>query len=93
MDDTILTNISNEYIIPARLLKQLVAAAEPAPKPSHFELLLKFLQASGISYGCDNPSCGDSRITQIWFTPDDGWELVFTFDAETGAYQEMYLEA
>jgi hypothetical protein len=91
-DDTIPFDPTRDYIIPARLVKQLVDAAKPNPGPTDFQRMLDMLVAFGISYGCDNPSCGDSRVTQIWFSPPGGWELVFEFDAKTGAHLGFTLE-
>jgi hypothetical protein len=81
------------YVIPGRLVKQLVEAAEPAPEPSDREKLIAFVNAAGIDYSWDEVICGDSGISQVWFHPPYGWELVFEFDAHTGKYLRMHLEA
>lgn len=93
MNDKIPVFINNEYIIPGRVVKQLISALQDSPQPTDLELLLKFLDASGIEYDWEEYTCGNPDITQVWFHPPHGWELVFTFDRETGKYREMYLEA
>lgn len=82
-----------EYIIPGRVIKQLIDAVTTPKQPTDLELLLKFLDASGIEYDWEEYTCGNPDITQVWFHPPHGWELVFEFDRETGKYRDMYLEA
>jgi hypothetical protein len=91
-NDLILTHLSNEYVIPARYLKQLVEAAQPAPKPRALDLFLKALDAMQIEYRWEESTCGNPRTAQVWFNPTGTWELVFEFDNQTGDFTGMYLE-
>lgn len=91
-NDTIGFLPDRSYVIPGRLVKQLVEAAEPAPEPRHIDLLLAFLDATKTQYSWEEHSCGDSSISQVWFTLPGGWELVYEFDAETGKQVGRTLE-
>jgi hypothetical protein len=84
---------NGRYVIPARLVKQLVEAAEPAPEPSAMELLVQFLKAAGIEYSWEIHHFKDSDVAEVWFHPPYGWELVMQFDGRTGEYTSMSLEA
>jgi hypothetical protein len=91
-NDTIAFLPDRSYVIPGRLVKQLVEAAEPAPEPSAMEKLITFLDATNIQYSWEMHSCGDSSTAQVWFRPMGSWELVFEFDSETGNHTGTYLE-
>lgn len=88
-DDQIAFLPDTSYVIPARLVKQLVEAASPAPEPTARALLIRFLQAAGIEYGYEDISCGDPTLSQVWFNLPEGWELVFEFNSSTGEFQGM----
>lgn len=91
--DTIAFLPDTSYVIPARLVKQLVEAAEPQPEPSAVEHLLNFLRAAGIEHGNETTSCGNPDVSQVWFSVHNGWEIVFEFDAETGDFKWMGLDS
>lgn len=93
MNDGIPIDVTRDYVIPGRAIRNLMQAMGGTPQPTDMELLMKFLDATGIDYDYEDYSCGDSSMSQVWFHPPHGWELVFTFDRETGKYREMYLEA
>jgi len=80
------------YVIPARLVKQLVEAAQPTPKPSARDTLIAFLEAAGIEYRWEERICVDNGISHVWFGCKEGWELVFEFDADSGDYKDLYIE-
>lgn len=90
-DDQIAFLPDQSYVIPARLLKQLVEAASPAPEPTARALLIRFLQAARIEYGYEDTICPDPTISQVWFRLPEGWELVFEFNSSTGEFQGLSL--
>lgn len=90
-EDTIAFLPDRSYVIPGRLVKQLVEAAQPAPPPNQMELLIDFLDAANITYNWEMHSCGDQGTAQVWFRVPEGWELVFEFDNQTGEFKWMGL--
>lgn len=89
-DQVIALLSGNDYVIPGRLIKQLVNAAVDQDKPPNARnsLLTAFKDMGmriGDDYDWDN-CCGDTSIDQVWVYLPEGWELVFEFNAETGAY-------
>jgi hypothetical protein len=90
-NDQVLAQLSgNDYVIPGRLIKQLVNAARKQDEPPNARnSLLKAFKDMGMriadDYDWDN-CCGDTSIDQVWICLPEGWELVFEFNAETGAY-------
>lgn len=92
MTDRIPFDVTRDYVIPGRAMERFLKLTEEQTPPTDMELLMKFLNASGIEYDWEDYSCGDSSMSQVWFRPQGSGELVFTFDRETGKYREMYLE-
>lgn len=92
-NDTIAFLPDRSYVIPGRLVKQLVESAQPAPKPKALHLFIDALEIMGVPYSWEIHSCGDPDTAQVWFKVGDGWELVVEFDNETGDYKWMGLDS
>lgn len=92
INDSIAFLPDTSYVIPGRLVKQLVEAAQPAPAPRALDLFLASLDAMQIEYHWEESICVDSSTAQVWFSPQGIWELVFEFDNRTGDFTRMYLE-
>lgn len=79
-----------DYVLPGRVINQLVNAAREQDKPPNARnSLLKAFKDMGMSAGTDydwDNCCGNPEIDQVWVYLPEGWELVFEFSAETGAY-------
>lgn len=83
---------NRDYVIPGRLIKQLVEAARAEPKPRALDTFLDALEVMGIEHRWEESICGGSGTAQVWFGPQGAWELVFEFDNVTGDFTGMYLE-
>jgi hypothetical protein len=86
------TLVDTSYVIPGRLIKQLVEAAHPASPPRALDVFLQALDAMQVEYRWEESTCGNPRTAQVWFNPAGTWELVFEFDNQTGDFTGMYLE-
>lgn len=83
----------SSYVIPGRLIKQLVDAAQNnTVEPRALDLFVQALEVMQIEFRWEESICVDSGTAQVWFRPQGTWELVFEFDNQTGDFTGMYLE-
>lgn len=87
----------NDYVLPGRVINQLINAAREQDKPPNaLNSLLKAFKDMGMrtreDYDWDN-CCANPALDQVWVYLPDGWELVFEFEAQSGKYIGMVLGA
>lgn len=91
-EDIISFTPDTSYVIPGRIVKQLMQAVQhPEYTSTPLDRFLEALDSMGVTYNSEN-CCGNTAIHQVWFDLPGGWELLCEFSTETGEFIGFYVE-
>lgn len=93
MNDDLISFIpDNSYIIPGRLVKQLIQTLHSSEhQRTPLDRFIEALDSMGVLYQSES-CCGTPEIHQVWFNLPGGRELVCEFDNTTEMFTGFYLE-
>lgn len=81
----------SSYIIPGRVIKQLMSSIHNPEPVTALTRFTEALDSMGVLYQSEN-CCGNTEVHQVWFDLPGGYELVCEFDNTTEQFVGFYLE-